>query len=78
MSIVYLLFQVSLCLRPQDIMLITLNHMDAMYEFVKDSETVLNQVENVFALLKEVSHLSPLENSVEAQYFINLSSFPGM
>jgi len=45
--------QVSLCLRPQDIMLITLNHMDAMYEFVKDSETVLNQVENVFALLKE-------------------------
>ena len=77
MSIAYVLFQVSLCLRPQDIMLITLNHMDAMYEFVKDSETVLNQVENVFALLKEVSHSSPVENNVEAHYFCNHCSFLG-
>ena len=37
-------------------MLITLNHLDAIYEFVKDSETVLSQVENVYALLKQVSY----------------------
>ena len=36
-------------------MLITLNHMDAIYEFVKDSETVLGQVENVYHLLKQVN-----------------------
>ena len=29
--------------------------MDAMYEFVKDSEAVLGQVENVYGLLKQVS-----------------------
>ncbi|XP_065057182.1 protein OSCP1-like [Rhopilema esculentum] len=45
--------QVSLCQRPQDILLITLNHLDAMREFVKENETVLQQVENVFALLKQ-------------------------
>lgn len=45
--------QVSLCQRPQDILLITLNHMDAMHEFVKDNEFVLKQVENVYALLKQ-------------------------
>eukprot|EP00794_Sanderia_malayensis_P000619 gene619-1282_t len=50
--------QVSLCQRPQDILLITLNHMDAIRVFVQDNKTVLTEVENIYALLKQ--HYSAL------------------
>ncbi|XP_066288718.1 protein OSCP1-like [Branchiostoma lanceolatum] len=44
-------YQVSLCLRPSDIMLVTLNHMDAMRTFVEEAPAIKAQVDNVFRLL---------------------------
>ena len=47
-------YQVSLCLRPKDILLITLNHMDAMRKYVQSQTAVRQQVENVYRMLIEV------------------------
>jgi len=46
-------YQVSLCQRPHMVLLVTLNHMDAVRNFVKDNNAILEQVENVYALLTE-------------------------
>ncbi|KAL8619017.1 hypothetical protein ACOMHN_020715 [Nucella lapillus] len=46
-------YQVSLCLRPKDILLITLNHMDAMRTYVQGHSAVRQQVEGVYRLLFE-------------------------
>ena len=47
-------YQVSLCLCPKDILLITLNHMDAMRKYVQAQSAVRQQVENVYRMLIEV------------------------
>ncbi|CAH1799648.1 unnamed protein product [Owenia fusiformis] len=44
-------YQVSLCLRPSDILLVTLNHIDAIHALVQDSPTIRQQVEHVYRLL---------------------------
>ncbi|XP_005111931.1 protein OSCP1 [Aplysia californica] len=44
-------YQVSLALRPKDIILITLNHMDAMRAYVEGSTTVRGQVDTVYKML---------------------------
>ncbi|XP_072036305.1 protein OSCP1-like [Amphiura filiformis] len=44
-------YQISLCLRPSDILMVTLNHMDAMFKFAKDVPAVKQLVEKVYALL---------------------------
>lgn len=46
-------YQVSLCLRPKDILLITLNHMDAMRKYVEGATAVKQQVDNVYRMLIE-------------------------
>ncbi|XP_042201441.1 protein OSCP1 isoform X2 [Callorhinchus milii] len=46
-------YQVLLCPRPKDILLVTFNHMDAIKEFVHDSPSILNQVEETFRQLVE-------------------------
>uniref|UniRef100_A0A668T389 Organic solute carrier partner 1a n=2 Tax=Oreochromis aureus TaxID=47969 RepID=A0A668T389_OREAU len=38
-------YQVFLCLRPKDLLLISYNHMDTIREFVKDTPMVVNQVD---------------------------------
>ncbi|XP_030597260.1 protein OSCP1a isoform X1 [Archocentrus centrarchus] len=38
-------YQVFLCPRPKDLLLISYNHMDAIREFVKDTPVVVNQVD---------------------------------
>ena len=48
-------YQVSLCLKPSEILLITLNHMDTMRSFVEGSPNIRAQVDFVFKLLIEVS-----------------------
>nr|KAG5706812.1 hypothetical protein BaRGS_004147 [Batillaria attramentaria] len=48
-------YQVSLCLRPKDVLLITLNHMDAMRKYVEGSPAVKQQVDNVYRMLIEDS-----------------------
>lgn len=48
------LHQVSLCLRPSDVLLVTYNHMDAIRSFACDNPAISNQVENVYKLLHEV------------------------
>ena len=47
-------YQVSLCLRPNDILLVTLNHMDNIREFVEKNAEAKNLVENVYRLLAQV------------------------
>ncbi|KAI0208252.1 Protein OSCP1 [Lamellibrachia satsuma] len=50
--------QVSLALRPRDILLITLNHMDAIKQFVVDSPGITTQVDNVYRLF--IHHFASL------------------
>lgn len=47
-------YQVLLCPRPKDILLISFNHMDAIRDFVKDTPGILNQVDETYQQLIEV------------------------
>ncbi|XP_004705018.1 protein OSCP1 isoform X2 [Echinops telfairi] len=47
-------YQVLLCPRPKDMLLVTFNHLDAIKDFIQDSPTILNQVDETFRLLTEV------------------------
>ena len=51
---IYILFQVLLSMNPRDILLITLNHMDAVRKFVEGNDNVMQQVNNVYKLLYQV------------------------
>lgn len=53
-------YQISLCLRPKDVLLVTLNHMDAMRNFVEDNLNIKQQVENAFHLL--IQHFAALSD----------------
>ena len=48
-------YQISLCARPNDILLVTLNHMDAIRDFVDSFGPIKEQVDNAYRLLLEVS-----------------------
>lgn len=48
-------YQVLLCPRPKDVLLVTFNHLDAIKGFVQDSPTVIHQVDETFRQLSEVS-----------------------
>ena len=45
--------QISVSKQPSDVILVTLNHVDAMREFVKGNEAILSQVTHVHSLIKE-------------------------
>lgn len=47
-------YQVLLCPRPKDILLISFNHMDAIRDFVKDAPGILKQVDETYQQLIEV------------------------
>ncbi|NXD16770.1 OSCP1 protein, partial [Nothocercus nigrocapillus] len=47
-------YQVLLCPRPKDILLITFNHLDAIRDFVRDAPSILNQVDETFRQLIEM------------------------
>lgn len=47
-------YQVLLCPRPKDILLISFNHMDAIRDFVKGTPSILNQVDETYQELIEV------------------------
>jgi len=49
-------YQVSLSKQPYDVLMVTLNHMDAIREFARGNSPILEQVDNVFALIKEHYH----------------------
>lgn len=58
-------YQVLLCPRPKDVLLVTFNHLDAIKGFIQDSPAILQQVEETFQQLTDVSgspvpHLSPV------------------
>lgn len=48
-------YQVLLCPRPKDILLVTFNHMDAIKDFVRDTPSILSQVDETYRQLIEVS-----------------------
>lgn len=50
-------FQVLLCPRPKDILLVSFNHMDAIKDFVKDTPSILSQVDETYRQLIEVQSL---------------------
>ncbi|GCC36174.1 protein OSCP1 isoform X1 [Chiloscyllium punctatum] len=52
-------YQVLLCPRPKDILLVTFNHMDAVKEFIRDSPSILNQVDEIFRQLIETYSCLP-------------------
>lgn len=51
-------YQVLLCPRPKDVLLVTFNHLDSIKGLIRDSPTILHQVDETFRQLIEVS-LSP-------------------
>lgn len=51
-------YQVLLCPRPKDILLVTFNHLDAIKDFICDAPGILNQVDETFRQLIEVRTLS--------------------
>uniref|UniRef100_A0A8C0FWA0 Organic solute carrier partner 1 n=1 Tax=Bubo bubo TaxID=30461 RepID=A0A8C0FWA0_BUBBB len=46
-------YQVLLCPRPKDILLVTFNHLDAIKDFIHDAPGILNQVDETFRQLIE-------------------------
>uniref|UniRef100_A0A674P4Y0 Organic solute carrier partner 1 n=1 Tax=Takifugu rubripes TaxID=31033 RepID=A0A674P4Y0_TAKRU len=52
-------YQVLLCPRPKDILLVSFNHMDAIRDFVKDTPAILNQVDETYQQLIEVVLFHP-------------------
>ncbi|TRZ03111.1 hypothetical protein DNTS_029898 [Danionella cerebrum] len=50
-------YQVLLCPRPKDILLVSFNHMDAIRDFVKDTPSILGQVEETNKQLIEIYSL---------------------
>ncbi|XP_048950119.1 protein OSCP1 isoform X2 [Canis lupus baileyi] len=46
-------YQVLLCPRPKDVLLVTFNHLDTIKGFIQDSPTILHQVEETFRQLTE-------------------------
>lgn len=53
-------YQVLLCPRPKDILLVTFNHLDAIKDFICDAPGILNQVDETFRQLIEVRILSKM------------------
>ncbi|XP_062255419.1 protein OSCP1 isoform X1 [Platichthys flesus] len=47
-------YQVLLCPRPKDILLVSFNHMDAIKDFVKDTPSILGQVDETYQQLIEM------------------------
>ncbi|XP_077384067.1 protein OSCP1 isoform X2 [Festucalex cinctus] len=47
-------YQVLLCPRPRDLLLVSFNHMDAIKEFVKDTPCILGQVDETYQQLIEM------------------------
>ncbi|XP_028984958.1 protein OSCP1 isoform X1 [Betta splendens] len=47
-------YQVLLCLRPKDILLVSFNHMDAIKDFVKDTPSILSLVDETYRQLIEM------------------------
>uniref|UniRef100_A0A3Q2Z2L7 Organic solute carrier partner 1 n=1 Tax=Hippocampus comes TaxID=109280 RepID=A0A3Q2Z2L7_HIPCM len=47
-------YQVLLCPRPRDLLLVSFNHMDAIKEFVKDTACILAQVDETYRQLIEM------------------------
>lgn len=60
-------YQVLLCPRPKDILLVTFNHMDAIKDFVRDTPSIHSQVDETYRQLIEVQHLSVI--IVSLSYF---------
>ncbi|XP_046874887.1 protein OSCP1a isoform X2 [Hypomesus transpacificus] len=54
-------YQILLCPRPRDLLLISYNHMDALREFVKDTPIIANQVDETHRKIIEV--YTPLSES---------------
>lgn len=48
-------YQVLLCPRPKDILLVSFNHMDAIKDFVKNSPCILSQIDDTYRKLIEVT-----------------------
>lgn len=63
-------YQVLLCPRPKDILLVSFNHMDAIRDFVKDTPSILSQVDETNKQLVEVARsLQFLCNATITHYF---------
>ncbi|XP_028836903.1 protein OSCP1 isoform X2 [Denticeps clupeoides] len=52
-------YQVLLCQRPKDILLVSFNHMDAIKDFVRDTPNILSQVDETYRQLIEMYTLLP-------------------
>lgn len=71
-------YQVLLCPRPKDILLVSFNHMDAIKDFVKDTPSILSQVDETFQQLIEVMTCVTLWTRVVSNITRGLLGFPAV
>ncbi|XP_059165805.1 protein OSCP1-like [Physella acuta] len=65
-------YQVSLALRPKDILLVTLNHMDSIRSYVQDNSTVYSLVEYGYkTIIEQYASLSHGEFQLIRQTLLN-------
>ena len=70
-------YQVLLCPRPKDILLVSFNHMDAIKDFVKDTPSILSQVDETYRQLIEVPEpcFRRVNSAVECRLATNRKQF---
>ena len=69
-------YQVSLSLRANDILLITLNHLDMIRTFTEDSPATKPQVDYIFNLLLQVISLNNhISIRVNTFYILSITIF---
>jgi hypothetical protein len=61
-------YQTFLCKQPQDLLLVTLNHIDTMRTFVEDSKQVAEQVDYTYHLLHTVSYVFDCSQYYQKRY----------
>ena len=50
-------YQVYMCPRPADVLFVTLNHLDVLRDLTKDDPKILENIDFVYGLLKEVMNV---------------------
>ncbi|XP_066915026.1 protein OSCP1-like [Clytia hemisphaerica] len=65
-------YQVSLSKQPQDVLMVTLNHMDTIREYSRGNSQILEQVDYVYSLINEAySTMTPGEFQLIRQTLLN-------
>uniref|UniRef100_F7EN43 Organic solute carrier partner 1 n=1 Tax=Callithrix jacchus TaxID=9483 RepID=F7EN43_CALJA len=69
-------YQVLLCPRPKDVLLVTFNHLDTIKGFIRDSPTILQQVDETFRqLIENIDVYENISRKMTINVFFQVSMF---